>query len=235
MRIITIDNGNTNPHVGIFQNEKLESIIPIKEFSQQEHDFILISDVGKPLAIKPSFDLKTKRHFKKSHYYFFEMPVDYNENIGDDRLISSYYIFKNIKENETILLIDAGTFITMDLISSRGFLGGYIFPGISTFLLSYHNGSRLRVPEVKNDINNIELPHTTDEAIWGATYCYLDSILENIIKKTSPKKIIITGGSLKLIEKKILELNLPTIQFETNPHLIHSSLFLIFQTHLRSK
>ena len=27
MRIITVDNGNTNPHVGIFQNEKLESVI----------------------------------------------------------------------------------------------------------------------------------------------------------------------------------------------------------------
>ncbi|MDD4974296.1 MAG: type III pantothenate kinase [Bacteriovorax sp.] len=239
MRIITVDNGNTNPHVGIFQDEKLVSIIPLKDFTIQKDDFILISDVGAPLSFKPSFDLKTKRHSSNNQNLFFDMPVHYAETLGDDRLISAYFLFKQIKATETILLIDAGTFMTMDLVSEKGFLGGYIFPGINTFLSSYKLGANLSVlepkKEPKKDFKITDLPHSTEEAILGAADCYLDSILESVIKKTSPSKIIITGGSLELINNKILKLNLSKVQIETSRHLLHSSLFLIYQNHFRSK
>ncbi|MBC7540060.1 MAG: type III pantothenate kinase [Bacteriovorax sp.] len=234
MRIITVDNGNTNPHVGIFQDEKLQSVIPLKDFTKLQDDFILISDVGAPLPFIPSFDLKTKRHSKENNY-FFDMPVQYAETLGDDRLISSYSLFKQIKPDETILLIDAGTFITMDLISEKGFLGGYIFPGLNAFLFSYQKGSNLRILAPKKDFKMTGLPHSTEDAILGAADCYLDSVLESIIKTTSPSKIVITGGSLELIKNKILKLNLSEVQIETCRHLIHSSLFLIFQHHLRPK
>ena len=49
MRIITVDNGNTNPHVGIFEDQKLQSVIPLSEYLPGQNDFILISDVGSPL------------------------------------------------------------------------------------------------------------------------------------------------------------------------------------------
>lgn len=234
MRIITVDNGNTNPHVGIFQDEKLESVIPLKEFTPQKDDFILISDVGAPLSFKPSFDLKTKRHSKDNNQ-FFDMPVHYAETLGDDRLISAYFLFKQIKPAETILLIDAGTFMKMDIVSEKGFQGGYIFPGINTFLSSYQKGANLKVLEQKKDFTISGLPHSTEDAILGAVDCYLDSVLESIIKKTSPSKIIITGGSLELIKNKILKLNLSKVQIETCLHLLHSSLFLIYQNHLRPK
>jgi type III pantothenate kinase len=234
MRIITVDNGNTNPHVGIFQDEKLQSVIPLKDFTKLQDDFILISDVGAPLPFKPSFDLKTQRHSKDNNH-FFDMPVHYAKTLGDDRLISSYSLFKQIKPAEIILLIDAGTFMTMDLVSEKGFLGGYIFPGLNAFLFSYQKGSNLRILEPKKDFKITGLPHSTEEAILGAADCYLDSVLECIIKKTSPSKIVITGGSLELIKNKILKLNLSEVQIETCRHLIHSSLFLIFQHHLRPK
>jgi type III pantothenate kinase len=235
MRIITVDNGNTNPHVGIFQDEKLLSVIPLKDFTRQKDDFILISDVGAPLSFQASFDLKTKRHTIDKQNYFFDMPAHYAETLGDDRLISAYYLFKQLKAPESILLIDAGTFMTMDLVSDKGFLGGFIFPGINTFLLSYKRGSNLSVLEPKKDFKMTGLPHSTEEAILGAADCYLDSVLESVIKKACPSKIIITGGSLDLIYNKILKLNLSKVQIETNRHLLHSSLFLIYQNHLRPK
>ncbi|MGZ3786965.1 MAG: type III pantothenate kinase [Bacteriovorax sp.] len=233
MRLITVDNGNTNPHVGIYQDDLLLSVIPLKDYSPLKEDFIIVSDVGAPLSFGPSFDLKTKRHTKENPN-FFDMPVHYSETLGDDRLILGYFLFKNVKKaDEKILAIDAGTFITMDIITPEGFQGGYIFPGLNTFLAAYAKGSRLPVlPERKVAIN--ELPHSTEEAILGAADYYLDAILEKVIKKTSPSKIVITGGSLDVIKNKIDKLNLK-VQLETGPHLIHSALYLIYQNHLRLK
>lgn len=233
MRLITVDNGNTNPHVAIFQGETLSSIIPLKDYVVAADDFIIVSDVGAPLSFKPSFDLKTKRHTKENPS-FFDMPVCYSETLGDDRLILSYLIFKKIKKtDEKILVIDAGTFITIDLVDTNGFLGGYIFPGIKTFLTSYAKGAKLPIVLVpEKELSKDDLPHSTEEAILGAADIYLDAILESIIKKLGPSKIIITGGNLELIKYKIAKLNL-TIQSETDPHLIHESLALIYRTHLQ--
>ena len=75
MRIITVDNGNTNPHIGIFLNEKLQSFMPLKDFIPQENDFILISDVGLPLPFKASFDLKINQDSKNNNH-FFDMPIN---------------------------------------------------------------------------------------------------------------------------------------------------------------
>ncbi len=233
MRLITVDNGNTNPHVGIYLGDKLSSVIPLKEYSPLQDDFIIVSDVGAPLSFKPSFNLKTKRH-TKDNPHFFDMPVHYAETLGEDRLVLGYLLFKNIKDtNERILAIDAGTFITMDIITSSGFMGGYIFPGMKTFLSSYSKGSKLPILS-KNDLMIKDLPHTTEEAIQGASDVYLDSVLGSVIKKTSPSKIIITGGSLEVIKNKIEMLNLK-VQLESDPHLIHSALALIYHLHLYPK
>lgn len=235
MRIITVDNGNTNPNVGVFQNGVLVGTTPLKDFFPLPDDFILISDVGKPLGFKPSFDLKTKRENELDSMIFFDMPVHYADTLGDDRLVAAYSLFKQLKPAERTLVIDAGTFMTMDQVDHSGFAGGYIFPGVQTFLSSYQKGSLLPLMEMKNNIELKTLPHTTEEAILGAAEIYLDSVLECIIKKTSPSKIVITGGSLELIKNKILKLNLSKVQLETCPHLIHSALFLIYQNHLRPK
>lgn len=235
MRIITIDNGNSNPHVGIFQNEKLEKFIPLKDYQKSEGDFILVSDVGQTLSIQPSVDLKSKRHKENNLNLFFEMPFNYSESLGDDRLISSYYVYKKLNKDEKVLLIDAGTFITMDIIDANGFQGGYIFPGIQTFLSTYQRGVKLKpFTEIINiEVTSNELPNCTEDAIVSATHCYIESSLEAVIKKTSPSKIIITGGSSELFYTKLQKLNLPKVQTETNLHLLHSALHLIYQTHLR--
>ncbi len=230
MRLITIDNGNTNPHVGIFQDEKLLSVIPLKNYQPKENDFIIASDVGAPLTLTPSFDLKAKRH-TKNNPYFFEMPVNYSETLGDDRLILGYLAFKKIKQKEIVLVIDAGTFITMDIVTENGFQGGYIFPGIKTFLASYTQGSKLPILTQK-EFDLKDLPHSTEEAILGAMNCYLESILGSIIKKTSPSKIVITGGGLNIIKAEVLKLNLK-VQLESDPHLIHLALELLYRNHLR--
>lgn len=228
MRLITIDNGNTNPNVGYFDNGVLKSVVPLAQYVSEKNDYILISSVGKKIDIKPSFDLKTKR--SKTH--FFDMKVNYSESLGDDRLIASYGLFKNLKPNEKVLLIDAGTFITCDVVAAEGFLGGYIFPGIERFLATYSDSAQLpRLSKESLFKTTTLLPHSTDEAILMATEMYLKASLEEIIKQTAPDKIIFTGGSAEDMNK-LISLK---VRSETDRHLIHSALSLIHELHLRQE
>lgn len=225
MRLVTIDNGNTNPSVGLFTNNILTQVIPLADYQQLNDDFILISSVGKDLKIKATFDLKTKR----TSTHFFDMPVHYSETLGEDRVIAAFGVFKKIHSHESRLIIDAGTFMTCDLVSENGFIGGYIFPGITHFLKIYGESAQLPVL-AKNELSKIslEIPQTTSEAILKATYIYIKSSIESVIEKFQPQKIIITGGDCKLISE-ILNSSIPS---EIDHHLIHLTLSLIYQSQL---
>ena len=225
MRLITVDNGNTHTTVAYFDRGVLSSVVPLEQYSPNKDDIILISSVGKPLSLRPTHDLKEKR--TKTH--FFDMKVNYAETLGDDRLIASYGLYKKLKAQEKVLLIDAGTFITCDIVSSAGFEGGYIFPGINRFLKIYSDSAQL--PHLSKDLlfkdAATDLPHTTDEAIIKACEIYLKASLEEVIKKNAPDKIVFTGGNALEI-KNFLSL---TIRSELDRHLVHSALSLIHAHH----
>lgn len=228
MRLVTIDNGNTHCRVGFFTNGVLTSVVPLEQYSPLNDDYILISSVGKPLPIRASFDLKSKR--TKTH--FFDMKINYSESLGEDRLIAGYGVFKKLAPNEKALVIDAGTFMTCDLITSQGFEGGYILPGINRFLKIYSDSVNL--PTLSSDKlfnGNNDLPHSTEEAILKATEIYLKSSVEEVLKKTAPDKVIFTGGSAEII-KKAISLK---VRSELDRHLIHLALSSIHQLHLHQE
>lgn len=228
MRLVTIDNGNTHKRVGFFTEGVLTDVVPFDQYTQDSNDFILISSVGQPLSVKPSFDLKTKR--SKTH--FFDMKVSYSETLGEDRLIAGYGVFKKLKQNEKALVIDAGTFITCDLVTSDGFEGGYILPGLSRFLKTYGDSVNLpTLSESKLFTGKAELPHNTEEAIFKATEIYLKSSIEEIIRLTAPDKVVFTGGSADVV-KNAISLK---VRSESDRHLIHLALSLIHQFHLRQE
>ena len=228
MRIITIDNGNTNPHVGIFINNKLDSVVPLASFSSLPNDFILMSNVGRTISFTPTIDLKNFR----SKTTFFNMPIHYGETLGEDRLYESYYLYQSIKKNERILLLDAGTFLTADLITMEGFMGGYIFPGSRTFLKSYGEGKHL--PQLRSLKITEGLPDSTEEAISMAHEMYWDAVLEKLIKKISPSRIVLTGGDGQILAIKIKKIN-SVFQLECDPHLLHTSLHSIYLHHLKDQ
>jgi type III pantothenate kinase len=214
----TIDNGNSHPHVGIFKGVTLEKVIALQECRFEEiNSDIILSSVGKDLnlSLKNIFDAKKLR----TENHFLDMPVNYTQTLGIDRLCCSYWIFKNkVKENEKILLIDAGTFTTFDIVSKAGLEGGFIFPGLQTFLNTYSGGKnliRLNLNDLKLN-EKVSLPHSTEEAIGEATKIYFQMTVKALVNKYNPDMIISTGGEGHF--------------FSTNnfiPHLIHQALFEI--------
>ena len=227
MRLITIDNGNTNPNVAI-HNTKGFSVIALDEYSPASSDILIAASVGKKLNFQINFAIGDYR--KEDH--FFDMPVHYAMTLGEDRLVAAYHAFKNLKNDECALVIDAGTFMTIDLVTANGYMGGAIFPGINRFLETY--GQSAQLPKFSKidflqylKAKKNEIPVDTKEAILFATEKYLSSVVDQMITKHSPHRIILTGGSadeIELINSKV--------RFEKVPHLIHSALRLIHDLHL---
>jgi len=224
MKLATLDLGNTNPNVGIFENGKLLKVISLDNYHPSEDEVKIVCKVKNQSL---NFNYINLNSFKKNKM-FFDMPFHYSETLGIDRLVAGYFTFKQSQLKTAV--IDAGTFITMDIVDANGFQGGYIYPGIKTFLQSYHRGENLKALEFKFcDVTS--LPHSTEEAILFASQNYLKSIIEDFIKKTSPSRIFLTGGSMEIIEKLINELNLK-IEIQKDYSLLHHSMQLIHDLHL---
>lgn len=144
------DIGNTFVKVGIFNSVELEQHFQIdkKDFKEEVSKLLekypiqnsvisKVSDVGQEAL--ELLENKTK-------FVIFDTSTPsplFNkygtpETLGADRLaaaIGSYYLFKN----QNILIIDAGTCITYDVVTQkREFLGGAISPGIKMRLKALH-------------------------------------------------------------------------------------------------
>jgi type III pantothenate kinase len=224
MKLQSIDNGNTNPHVGLFENEELVSVTPLKDYIFNPDLPTIASSVGPKSNIKglSYIDLS---NFRKENS-FLDMPVEYEKSLGEDRLHQAYYIYKRAK-NSLSLLIDAGTFTTVDFIDSKGFKGGFIFPGIKTQLNSYGSGAQL---PVLNDIENLNLhnslPHSTNSAITDAVKFTQVSWLEKILNDYEIDQIYLSGGFSNLFTEVLKENFSGKIIHEKN--LIHYALFEIY-------
>lgn len=145
--------------------------------------------------------------------------LPYSETLGEDRLIASYGVFsKNLAKK--ILIIDSGSFTTIDLVTSEGFMGGYILPGKTLLEEAYNRGANLHKGEIEN--YSFLLPQTTNDAINHGAFLSFTAPLFHIIDTLKPDKILLTGFNAELV-KKALESNQ---KFDANRLLLSPNLIL---------
>ena len=213
----TLDLGNTHPHYGKFIQGKLTSVAPlsqekgIDEFIQGQSNWVASN------VTQYKIPQENRLTELRKGQQFLDMFIEYGETLGEDRLYQSYFLHHNFPK-EDILFIDAGTFITVDLISNGAFEGGFIFPGINAFLSSYSRGQKLPKTWQAPLSLQVQTPHTTQEAITEALKVYLHTTLSYFLEKYSKRSIIVTGGTGEFISH---EFSLENYY----PHLIHESLF----------
>jgi pantothenate kinase type III len=228
--IITVDIGNTKTKFCLrtslkdifFIQKDLNQIL--KDYSLNSNNTkVLISSVKSSLNIEGIESLDLKSFYKNK--LFFNMPVDYNETIGIDRLICSFWAYNKKKKS---ILIDTGTFTTIDIVDSKGFSGGYILVGLELLKEAYNNGEKLKDfnPKTTNDLS---LANTSKDAIdRGLTISYLSSI-QKIISAYKDHEVIITGGNGEILES-LLSHQGYKLEFKEN--LIHESMQLIGKEYL---
>ncbi len=231
--LLSIDNGNSSLKYKLYSASDFKTLsqgYPLSKCIEEnnlsaKNTNVIIANVNSDINELKNFScLDVKTFFKNNK--FLDMPVNYTETIGVDRLVSCYYIFKKLPLKLPCLVIDAGTFLTCDLLSSKGFEGGYILPGIQTMLKSYQNGKQLPVMKLKTAFNKVKsnqnqfenLPHSTEEAILNGVFNMYTQFFNRFKEQQNLKNVIITGGEASYIQtlfngEIIDDLNLKSLLF----------------------
>jgi pantothenate kinase type III len=233
--LVTLDFGNTNPHAGIFQKDagvwNLLKVVPINElnlhlsrFEMSAHNTSVVlcevkSREEEITKLQEQGFLVTRLKDYWRGKKFAGMPVNYANTLGEDRLIEAYYCFK--KEKIPTLVIDAGTFVTMDVVLSDGFMGGYIIPGTEAYFSCYNRGEQLKSIPLNLHFTHT-LPTETAEAI-RESYSAFAALANSLVSQHKIQKIVLTGGLTSLWEAFFQNENQGLV-VEGHPHLIHWAL-----------
>lgn len=241
--LITLDFGNTHATAGIFSLDKNNSTlikkVPLTELKiflpqlglSAHNTQIVLSDVKpreeelQPLIEEGYLLTRVKDYWRGKKFH--GMNVNYADTLGEDRLITAFYAFKKFKTNT--LVIDAGTFVTIDVVTTNGFEGGFIVPGAESYFEAYQKGENLRKFDLKVKPSS-GIPHDTQTAMVGS-YSAFAAMVRELIREHQIQKVLITGGASAYWENLLSDLGPPSV-VETHPDLIHSALLYWMTTQI---
>lgn len=237
-QFFTIDNGNSNPNVGLFEDGELREVLLKAAFLERFAEGVpaqsvaMMADVGQTNELPALFGARLMRMGRyRTAGAFLDMPVNYGMTLGEDRLALAYHACKTLPMALPALIIDGGTFMTMDVVDNNGLQGGYIFPGLRRLYETY--GKSARLPNLSQaplpPYAACELPHATTDAILQAGLLYVRGILREVLDGPArqAQTLIITGGDAGTIEGVVREL-FPGMKYIVDPKLMHLSLYTVF-------
>lgn len=127
----------------------------------------------------------------------FEVLVARPAKVGPDRLAAAAGILaKGAVEG---IIVDAGTAVTVDVLSKKGFLGGSIFPGTALMRRALHAGTAV-LPLVPISFGELDPPgRDTREAIasgthWGSIGAVKELVARSRGGVSSNAGLWVTGG-----------------------------------------
>ncbi|EGK8022954.1 type III pantothenate kinase [Campylobacter lari] len=174
--MLLCDIGNTTAS---FLNKQKFHSMSIEQFLQYEPTQKVFY-----INVNPNLEQRLKQNplfINLAPYFNFDTIYD---NLGVDRIAACYTI-------EDGVVVDAGSAITVDIISNSIHLGGFILPGIESYKKSFSNiSSRLKY-ELNTQINFDAFPQRTVDAL---SYGVFKSIYLLIKDSAYGKKLYFTGG-----------------------------------------
>jgi type III pantothenate kinase len=227
MILLTIDIGNTNITCGIFRGERL-----LKKWYMPKDLCTSASWLRKRLAR----DIGARRMkeiegvcicsvvsglnnmFRKACGAAFgrgplfataknaglRIPRYNRRQLGADRIVAALSAYEKYKK--ALIVIDAGSAMTIDLVTARGeFAGGVIVPGMNAAARALHYFTE-KLPMVIPTASASTLGRNTKGAIRaGLCHGYaglVDQLVQEISKEARLKPLVIaTGGEARLLKK----------------------------------
>ena len=224
---LAIDIGNTNIHLGIFEEDILHSTCTIKCETQHliqtnlakilNHEVLCKVQAVVIASVNPKIEAFViegiQNHLPaKPQIIGKDIPIpipvltEYPEGVGTDRLVNALAAFERTR-NWTIV-VDAGTAITVDGINNKGaFMGGIIAPGIDISSKALHHFTAL-LPEISISKTRNVLGKNTAEAINAGIYWGTVGMVSQLIHmlcdelKCQPA-ILATGGNASMLAQEI--------------------------------
>lgn len=157
-----------------------------KFYSKNIDDFLKMDTKDKIFYINVNEKIK-KYLLEKENFIniesYFTLDTTYS-GLGIDRIAACYEIKDGI-------IVDAGSAITIDIMSNNMHLGGAILPGLAKYKKAYTEISSRLNYELNTAINLDAYPLCTKDAL---SYGTIKSIILCIEDMAKDKKIIFTGG-----------------------------------------
>ena len=172
--MLLYDVGNTN--IKCYKDGKTTIV---KEFDETEPFYYInvnpkIKDFKKGIDLAPYFKLKTNY-----------------KGMGIDRVAVCYAIDDGV-------VVDAGSAVTVDVMSDGVHKGGFIMPGIRAYKESFANISSALKFEIDETIDIKKLPQNTHQALNFATFKSIYLMINDYAKD---KRIYFCGGDGQLFNR----------------------------------
>ena len=247
--ILTIDIGNTTIAVGAVQKTKVLDLKRIETAVNSRH---LESDLRKILnsfnkngykfnvaVISSVVPILTHKVEQIIHKYAkitvlvvgidIVVPIKnlYKKpkQVGQDRLVGAYAALQLY--GKPVIVIDLGTAITFDVVSSKGeYLGGAIVPGLRLSAESLFLKTAL-LPKIHIKAPRSVIGRTTEESILSGLFYGYGSLCHGFIELISrhlraKPKVVMTGGHTHLMKKFIS----PKVRI-IDENLVHKGMALL--------
>lgn len=217
---LTADIGNTRIKIVLFDHDKPVYIRHYTDIGKPELDNVyaqydvtttIISSVNDRVYRQLAEYLAANRHnyitLTRSMPLPFKTAYRTPQTLGLDR-ISGMTGACALHPDNPLLVIDAGTCITYDLIVDGVFLGGNIAPGLDMRLQAMHRQTSA-LPDTATDTTVAPIGHSTAEAMqagafWGLIY-EINGYIGRYSKKYPALRTILTGGNAEQIAPHITD------------------------------
>ena len=216
---LVIDIGNTRTKFSVFNRGEVLITVPVEEF-KPEHIELLQNEhpdlKNVILSAVKDYSPKLKTALQNKFKYFLELnektplPIEncYKtpETLGKDRIAAAVGGF-DLYPDSNLLVIDAGTAITYDLVNDKQqYLGGNISPGIEMRYKALHQFTG-KLPLIGQEKFNKLYGTTTEDAIragvqHGVVF-EVDKAIDTFKEFYKNLKVIITGGDADFFDKKL--------------------------------
>jgi type III pantothenate kinase len=216
---LVIDIGNTRTKFSVFNKGEVLITVPVDEFLPEHIDVLQNEhpELKKVIisAVK-DYSPKLKTALQNKFEYFLELdahtplPVvncyTTPETLGNDRIAAVVGGF-DLYPDTNLLIIDAGTAITYDILNEKHqYLGGNISPGIEMRFKALHQFTG-KLPLIIQQKSDKLYGTSTEEAIragvqHGVVF-EVDKTIDTFKDFYKNLKVIITGGDADFFDKKL--------------------------------
>ena len=239
---LCIDSGNSRTKTGVFNDlDVLVSVDAIagdvlmqlqKIISGFKIEHAIISITGKNEFDISKLDVPGKL-IELSHNTVLPIEIVYMtpETLGRDRIASACGAHA-LYPGKNILIVDAGTCVTSDLLLAKGiFIGGNIAPGIQMRLTAMHEKTA-RLPLAEPGFPELVFGDSTLHALQNGAclgvVMEIEGILNRAKKAYGEVSVVITGGDSGLLAAKLES------QIFVEPELVTQGLFQILSFNVKN-
>lgn len=226
--LLAVDVGNSQTHLGVFAGRDLahewraytDSRRTPDELALLFGNFLELADLSfsreiTGVVISSVVPRATKNLREMTHKYFGFSPVvvepktksgidvtSYTNPVGADRVANAVGAHDRWPD-ETVVVVDFGTAITVDAINAEGrFLGGAIAPGVDAAATALYASTALIAP-VELKAPGVAIGTSTAKGVEAGVVfgiaALTDGLIDRIVAEAGDAHVVATGGSAGLV------------------------------------